>query len=130
MHWLYTKWTCMLGRCENPQNPTFKRYGGRGIKVCSSWHNFRNFINDMGIPSTRAMQIDRKNNNGNYQPDNCRWATRKEQARNRRDNHFLEFRGNRATIAEWSEVTGIRYDNIKNRINNLGWSVQRALTTL
>lgn len=126
---LYTTWVVMKQRCQNPKHHKYPMYGGRGIKVCKRWNLFQNFLTDMGHPPKPGMQIERKNNNGNYTRSNCRWASRKEQARNRRDNHILEFRGLRACFAEWSERTGIKYDNIKNRINNLRWTTERALTT-
>lgn len=125
----YEVWSGMRERCENPMDHKYPSYGARGIKVCERWKTFENFLSDMGPRPSAQHSIDRKDNNGDYSAENCRWATRKEQARNRRDNHFLEFDGKRLTIAEWSELTGIRYDNIKNRINNLGWSVQKTLTT-
>lgn len=124
----YAVWATMVQRCSNPNHHKYPSYGGRGISVCDRWRSFENFIADVGDRPTDLHQIERKDNNGNYEPGNCRWATRKEQARNRRDNHFLEFEGRKATIAEWSEITKIAYGNIKNRINNLGWSVKDALT--
>lgn len=125
---IYTLWLGMKARCENPNATKYYMYGARGITVCDRWKKFENFLADMGEPPAVGMQLDRKDNDGPYSPDNCRWATRKEQARNRRDNHFLELNGKRATIAEWAEITGIEYSNIKNRINHLRWPVSRALT--
>lgn len=79
----YRIWSLMIQRCENPKNPAFDRYGGRGITVCKRWHQFVNFLEDMGRrPSDRSL--DRKNNDGNYERRNCRWATRSEQMKNRR----------------------------------------------
>ena len=81
----YTSWKHMKSRCNNPRYPRFADWGGRGIKVCDRWiHSFSNFIADMGPKPTPSHTIDRKNNDGNYTPDNCRWATKKEQQANTR----------------------------------------------
>lgn len=76
-------WRGLLARCKNPNNPKYKHYGGRGISVCERWNTFENFYEDMGDPSPE-LSIDRINNDGNYEPGNCRWATRSEQRRNQR----------------------------------------------
>jgi hypothetical protein len=86
-HPLYASWSKMLARCRNPNNPSFKDYGGRGVQVCERWHSFENFLADMGERPEHGMSLDRfPDQNGNYEPGNVRWATSKEQNRNRRDN--------------------------------------------
>lgn len=79
----YVAWSGMMHRCANPANPRFSHYGGRGIRVCERWHDFMNFLEDMG-PKPPGLSIDRINNDGNYEPGNCRWATAQQQSANRR----------------------------------------------
>ena len=80
---IYWAWHNMIQRCQNKKNPSWKNYGGRGIQVCERWSNVETFAEDMGFP-TRGLSLDRINNDGNYEPSNCRWATRKQQQNNRR----------------------------------------------
>lgn len=125
---LYGIWKGMRKRCENPNSSNYHKYGERGISVCDEWQNWETF-KDWAISNgyTNDMSIDRINNEGNYEPDNCRWATAKEQSNNRRNNRRIEYRGEQKTIAEWSEELGISQYVIEARLN-LGWSVERALT--
>ncbi|MGH2612215.1 MAG: hypothetical protein ACRDFB_04095 [Rhabdochlamydiaceae bacterium] len=95
MEWKSTRlcWRSMIDRCINPHADTYSNYGGGGISVCERWIDFNNFIEDLGFQS-EGLQIDRINNNGNYEPGNCRWATtRKEQGRNRGTTILVEFEG-------------------------------------
>lgn len=111
-------WASMKGRCSNPLNTSYHNYGGRGIKVCDRWlHSFENFLADMGKKPTHKHSIDRINNNGNYEPSNCRWATKTIQNNNRRDNLKIEFNGEFDTIGNISRKTGIPYTTIKSRLN-------------
>jgi hypothetical protein len=99
---LYGIWRAMKDRCNLPSVKTYATYGGRGIKVCARWQtSFENFYADMGDRPSSKHSLDRIDTNGNYDPDNCRWATSVEQNRNRRDNVIILYRGERKTLAEW-----------------------------
>lgn len=120
-------WRQMLGRCENPKHQAYKNYGARGITVSDSWHKFENFIADMGERPT-GYTLERVDNNKGYSKENCIWATVKVQLNNRRNNRLLTYNGETHTIAEWSDITGIKWDTIRCRIR-YGWSIEKALTT-
>jgi hypothetical protein len=122
----YRIWLGIRRRCSDDLNA---RYGGRGIKVCNRWaDSFEAFYADMGEPPSRDHSIDRIDNDGNYEPSNCRWATRTEQSRNTHTNTILSFDGRYQTIAAWAEETGIKPPTICVRIYVLGWPIERALT--
>lgn len=122
----HNAWRFMRARCENPNRPEYPNYGGRGIKVCERWQTFENFLADMG-EMPEGLTLDRINNDGNYEPENCRWATYREQMQNKRSNVLLEFMGQRKTARQWSETLGLPYRTIRTRISR-GWTVERALT--
>jgi hypothetical protein len=123
----YSTWTDMLARCRNPKRSQFKNYGGRGILVCDRWLNFENFLADMGIRPP-GMSIDRIDVNGNYEPANCRWATRKMQMSNRRNNTFIFVDGTKVTISEAADRHGIGRATLRNRIAR-GWPRERWFET-
>jgi hypothetical protein len=100
-------WGRMHERCEKPDAPAYCKYGGRGIHVCARWASFKNFLADMGSRPSSDHSVDRIDNNGDYTPNNCRWATRLEQAANTRQNRILEHRGLKLHLSEWSRRTGI-----------------------
>lgn len=114
-------------RCYNSKCKEYPRYGGRGIKVCERWRKggFWVFVADMGPRPSPQHSLDRIDCNGDYSPENCRWATKKEQSRNRRDNKVLEFNGLSMTMVEWSERLGIKYRTLVGRIRK-GWPLERA----
>ncbi len=125
----YTIWASMKARCLNPNNGCYARYGGRGITVCDRWRDsFEAFLADMGERPTHHHSLERNDNDGPYCPDNCRWATRSEQARNRRSSHLVTFNGEAKTIAEWAEATGLSYDLIERRLNAQGWTPERTFS--
>ena len=124
----YTAWKSMIKRCTNPKDKYYYCYGGRGITVCKRWRKFVNFLEDMG-EAPEGYQIDRIDNNGNYCKSNCRWVTLKEQARNKRNNHLETYDGKTQCLAVWAEEYQIPYGTLLARINRLGWSIEKALTT-
>jgi len=114
----YTRWQSMKRRCNNPNDKRFPDYGGRGISVCSDWlDSYECFLSDMGLPPSSKHQLDRRDNNGNYCKENCRWVTPINNARNKRNNRLIEINGETKTLAEWSEISGIEYHTLKARIN-------------
>lgn len=122
----YSAWHSMKGRCLNPNHHDFHNYGGRGITVCERWLKFENFYADMG-KRPEGKSLDRfPNNDGNYEPGNCRWATPKEQSNNRRSNVFIEFGAVRKTKTEWAREIGISFESLCKRLKK--WSLERALT--
>lgn len=104
----YSIWTKMTQRCNNPNNPKFPIYGGRGILICTRWLEFENFLEDMGEPEP-GLSIDRIDTNGPYEKGNCRWATAKEQANNTRTNVIVELDGERMTLKQAAEKAGVKY---------------------
>ena len=125
----YEVWSGMIKRCENATKDS-KSYKDRGIKVCDRWrHSFKSFFNDMGKRPSEKHSIDRINTNGNYCKKNCRWATSKQQGRNKRNNVLIRFMDKNITMSEWSEITGIRINTIWHRIRVLKWNTEKALTT-
>ena len=127
---VYVKWNDMVRRC-NPNTVNEhrrKNYVEKGITVCERWMKFENFLKDMGEPPTPKHEIDRADNTGNYEPGNCRWATRKEQMRNFSKNVMLTCRGQTHCVAEWSEISGVPAYRISTRIK-YGWSHERAVFT-
>lgn len=126
---LYFVWHHMKNRCYRPETKQFKDYGGRGIKVCEEWHRFEPFRNWALSHGYRDdLTIDRIDVNGNYCPENCRFVDRKNQNRNRRNNHLLTYNGITLCMAEWAERVGLKRDTLKDRIYS-GWPVEKALFT-
>lgn len=122
----YGVWADMLQRCKNPNIQSYKYCGARGIKVCERWKTFVNFYADMG-EKPKDRTLDRIDNDGDYCKDNCRWATSKEQAFNKRKTKWIEYNGKKLTAYDWALLTGISSINISHRLQ-MGWSIEEALT--
>lgn len=123
----YRSWETMKSRCNNPNDPSFPDYGGRGIKVCGRWGDFVSFLADMGERS-RGTTLDRIKVNGDYEPGNCRWSNSKIQGRNKRCNRMVFWRGENLCLVELSEKTGVPYQRLHERIVRRGWNALRAVT--
>lgn len=121
----YTSWVSMRTRCKNRFHKAYHRYGGRGIKICKRWDDFQNFLADMGM-RPEGMELDRINNDGDYEPSNCRWATCKQQGRNRNNNRILTVGGESRCLSEWSELTGTKKTTIRERLRRR-WSEKEAI---
>lgn len=129
-HRHYGRWVSMISRCSDPKNANYKNYGGRGITVCKEWRdNFWVFVKDIGDPPTEQHSLDRINNDGNYEPNNVRWATQKQQRNNTRKVRWLTLNGVTKNISTWGAEINICPSQIRRRIEKKRWSVERALTT-
>lgn len=119
-------WTSMRGRCLNPNNHAYSSYGGRGIDICPRWDDFLLFLEDMGAKPSRVHSLERKNNDLGYSPENCVWATRREQANNRRSSRWITFNGETRTLAQWADSAGISQAKLFHRLR-LGWPMEKAV---
>jgi hypothetical protein len=124
---VYRIWAGILKRCNNPRIPIYRYYGARGITVCERWLRFENFLVDMGEPP-EGYSIDRSDNNRGYEPGNCAWASKKQQARNRRSNVHLTHNGETKTLAEWAELLGVTSGTLVDRLWR-GWTTEQTVTT-
>lgn len=126
---LYHVWSDMVRRCTNPKHARFKDWGGRGISVCEEWRDLENFLawaNTSGYKE--GLSIDRKDNDGNYEPSNCRWSTMREQGNNRRNNRLITHNGKTLTFTQWARAIGIHPMSLTWRLKK-GWSLEKALET-
>ena len=127
---VYNTWIKMRNRCNNPNDPAYKDYGKRGIKVCSKWEDFNKFEKwcfENGYQ--KGMSLDRVNNNKGYSPDNCRFTDAKTQANNRRSCKIYEYKGKTQDLQEWCEELNLNYKRMHNRIYKLNWSFEKAVET-
>lgn len=123
----YRAWQSMKARCGNKNRKFYENYGGRNIRVCKRWINsFETFLSDMGR-KPEGTSLDRIDNNGNYEPNNCRWASKKQQARNARSNRIIDFNGQNKSLAQWADETGIPSATLGKRLEH-GWPINRAMT--
>lgn len=122
----YRSWYAMIQRCTNPRNERWKNYGGRGIKVCERWHEFSNFLADMGSKPTPKHQIGRKDNDGDYCRDNCQWETQVQQVNNTSRNVYLTMNGVTKSRSDWARDSGVNYSTFRDRIAR-GLDLSQAL---
>lgn len=122
----YGVWATMKARCQNPNSHKYARYGGRGIRVCTRWQEYENFIADMGRRPSAEHSIDRIDLEGDYEPSNCRWATAKVQQSNTSRSRRISVDGVAATIAEWARGCGVYYSKILVRLN-MGWTPAESI---
>jgi hypothetical protein len=124
---VYSIWSGMMSRCNNPNAYGYKNYGGRGIQICDKWKKFEGFYEDMGDPPDDCT-LDRINNNGNYCIENCRWGTKQEQVNNRRNTLHLTAFGVTKSVSEWAQEIGVQYQTLYRRLSKTGWTPEKALT--
>lgn len=125
----HSTWIHIRQRCGNKSNKRYSDYGGRGIKVCARWNVFENFLADMG-ERPPGMTIERIDNDGNYEPDNCRWASRREQVRNRRKSNPYTFHGKTQGLAYWADEKGLPYKVLWFRYSEMGWRGEKLFSPL
>jgi len=123
----YQCWADMRSRCNNERHSRYDRYGGRGISVCERWKSFEAFKEDMGLKPD-GLTLDRVDNDGNYEPDNCRWATYHDQNKNKETTTYYEFGGESHTIEEWADIIGMPRSTLSERVHRYKWRIERALT--
>ncbi|WP_374712976.1 hypothetical protein [Symbiobacterium terraclitae] len=127
---LYRIWSSMKHRCLNPADKHYANYGGRGIRICDEWLVFENFLEWARASGYReGLTIERINNDGNYEPGNCKWVPKPEQSNNTRRSKLVTFRGRTMTLKDWAEELGLPYHLLQVRLTKYGWSVERAFTT-
>lgn len=126
---LHRIWCAMIQRCENENHVGYGNYGGRGVRVCDEWRNSFHAFREWALCNgySDELTIERLDVDGNYCPENCKWATRHEQMNNTRRTKYFEYNGEKRTLREWSNITGIPFTRLKGRLQR-GWTIERALT--
>lgn len=125
----YKVWGSMKQRCQNLADKDYSYYGGRGITVCTRWQKFENFYADMGDPEFESATLDRIDNSKGYSPENCRWATWKQQANNTRKNNWLSYEGKVQTLSAWAAELKISPSSLTARLGRLNWGLRKSLST-
>lgn len=125
----YGAWKNIIQRCNNPNDQSYSNYGERGIKICDRWLNsFENFYTDLGPRPTDAHSVDRINNNGHYEPGNCKWSTMDEQSNNKRNNHIVTYRDKEYTLANLAKEHNLKDSIVRDRLR-LGWTIENTIET-
>lgn len=124
---IYRVWKSMRKRCNNPKSKDFRLYGGKGVKVCSRWQDFKNFHDDMAASYQPGLEIERLDSNGDYSPENCKWGTEREQALNTNRAHLVTFRGETLNLSLWAERFGLAYELLRQRLK-AGWSMEESIS--
>ena len=124
---IYAVWNGMKQRCYNPQSASYSRYGARGIRVCTEWHSFKNFEADMLPTYKMGLFLDRVDVDGDYEPANCRWLTRKGQQNNMRSNRLVTIGGKTKTLSEWIDDSPVKSSTVRQRFYVYKWDAKRAL---
>ncbi len=125
---LYNAWNGMFHRCNDEKNKFYNRYGGRGIKVSDSWKDFGFFVSDMKVGWQKGLTLERVDNDGPYSKENCRWASREEQANNRNTTRLISYKGESRTLPQWAKLLGIKSSTVRQRFYVYRWPVKRCLS--
>lgn len=127
---IWQVWKGMKRRCKDKSFSSYKNYGGRGVTYCKEWENFIPFY-EWSIENgyKEGLSLDRIDNNGNYEPSNCRWATRAVQNRNKRSNIYITYNGETKILRDWEKYFGMNKGTLRARINQYGWSIEKAFNT-
>jgi hypothetical protein len=126
---LYRAWRNMKSRCFNPNTPKYKNHGGRGITVCEQWMDYLNFHKwAMSNGYNDNLTLERKDNNGNYEPSNCTWASYGQQNINRRNTHLVTYRGETRPLIEWADILGLKQSTLRCRLDDYNWDVEKAFS--
>ena len=125
---LWDIWNQMIRRCTDVNHPKYHNYGARGITICDRWMQYHNFKEDMGYPP-KGMALDRDNNDGNYEPDNCIWTSHRSNTNNRRTTVTVTYKGLTLPLSDWARLVRMNYQTLHSRVRRVSWPVEKALFT-